>query len=200
MYKYYGKEPTTIRKSLLFGSLIALVVYCLFLFVVFGNISREAFIDLNKAGGNMGVLVDALMQSGDKGIINTALTVFSNFAIITSFLGVGLGLLDYIADLFSFPDTAKGRFYSACITFLPPGILSFFFPNGFIVAIGFAGLVLMFGLFFIPFLMVKKTRKLTGPVLYKVKGGNMLLTIFVLSSLLIAIFHILAMLNYLPMW
>jgi len=84
--------------------------------------------------------------------------------------------------------------------FLPPGILSFFFSNGFIVAIGFAGLVLMFGLFFIPFLMVKKTRKLTGPVLYKVKGGNMLLTIFVLSSLLIAIFHILAMLNYLPVW
>jgi len=102
--------------------------------------------------------------------------------------------------LFSFPDSAKGRFYSACITFLPPGILSFFFPNGFIVAIGFVGLVLMFGLFFIPFLMVKKTRKLTGPVLYKVKGGNILLTIFVLSSLLIAIFHILAMLNYLPVW
>ena len=200
LYKYYGKNPITIKKSMLYGSLFALVVYSLFLFVMFGNISRESFIDINNAGGNMGILVDALTQHGDKGTINTTLTVFSNFAIITSFLGVGLGLLDYIADLFSFPDTAKGRFYSACITFLPPGILSFFFPNGFIAAIGFAGLVLVFGFFFIPFLMIKKTRKLTGPVIYKVKGGNLLLHIFVVSSLLIAIFHILAMLDYLPMW
>ena len=200
LYKYYGKNPTTIRKSMLFGSIIALVVYCFFIFVVFGNISREAFIDINKTGGNIGVLVDALTRSGDKGIVNTAFTIFSNFAIITSFLGVGLGLLDYIADLFSFPDTAKGRFYSTCITFLPSGILSFFFPNGFITAIGFAGLVLMFGLFFIPFLMVKKTRKLTDKVLYKVKGGNLLLNIFVLTSLLITIFYILTMLNYLPKW
>ena len=200
LYKYYGKRPTTIKKSMLLGSLIALVVYCLFVFVVFGNISREAFIDINKAGGNMGVLVDALTQSGDQGIVNTSFTLFSNFAIITSFLGVGLSLLDYIADLFSFPDTAKGRFYSACITFLPSGILSFFFPNGFIAAIGYAGLVLIFSLFFVPFLMIKKTRKLNSEVSYRVKGGNLLLNIFMLSSIFIAIFHVLAMFDYLPIW
>ena len=200
LYKYYGKSPTTIKKSMLIGSLIALLVYCFFIFVIFGNISREEFININSAGGNMGDLVDALTQTGDKGIVSTSFTLFSNFAIITSFLGVGLSLLDYISDLFSFPDTAKGRFYSASITFLPSGILSFFFPNGFILAIGFAGLVLMFGLFFVPFLMIKKTRRLNTTVLYKVRGGNLLLNIFMFSSILIAIFHILAMLNYLPVW
>jgi tryptophan-specific transport protein len=200
LYKYYGKDPITIKKSMLIGSLAALVVYVLFLFVVFGNISREAFVDINSAGGNIGVLVEALTQSGDKGLVNTAFSLFSNFAIISSFIGVGLSLLDYAADLFSFPDTPKGRFYSACIAFLPSGILSLFFPNGFIAAIGYAGLVFMFCLFFIPFLMVRKTRKHHAESSYKVKGGNLLLYTFLISSIMIAVFHILAKLKYLPTW
>lgn len=200
LYKYYGKNPITIKKSLLFGSLIALLVYCLFIFVVFGNISRESFIDINKAGGNMGILVNALSQSGEHSIVNTALTIFSNFAIITSFLGVGLGLFDYISDLFSLPDTGKGRFRAACITFLPAGILSFIFPDGFIAAIGFAGLVCAFALFFIPFLMVRQVRKNDNEGTYKVGGGNILLGLFAISSIVVALLHILAMLNYLPKW
>ena len=200
LYKYYGKDPITIKKSMFIGSVAALIVYLLFIFVVFGNISRASFVEINNAGGNIGVLVDALTRSGDKGLVNTAFSLFSNFAIISSFIGVGLSLLDYVADLFSFPDTAKGRFYSAIIAFLPSGILSLFFPDGFITAIGYAGLVFMFCLFFIPFLMVRKTRKLNSAPSYKVKGGNALLYIFMLSSVLIGVFHILAKLKYLPTW
>lgn len=200
LYKYYGGKPQTIKKGLLYGSLIALAVYLLFLFVSFGNISRDAFIVINQAGGNMGVMVNALKQNGTNKIINIALNIFSNFAVISSFLAVGLSLFDYIADKFSFEDTRKGRLYSACITFLPPGIASLFFPNGFIQAIGFAGLVMVFGFFLVPFLMVHKTRRLKSTAIYKVRGGNLLLYAFLLLSLLIIVFHIMAMMNYLPVW
>ena len=200
LYKYYGGKPQTIKKGLLYGSLIALVVYLLFLIVSFGNVSRDAFIVINQEGGNVGVMVNALEQNGANKIINAVLHIFSNFAIITSFLGVGLSLFDYIADKFSFEDTQKGRFYSACITFLPPGIASFFFPNGFIQAIGFAGLVMVFGFFLVPFLMIHKTRRLKSTTIYKVKGGNVLLYAFLFSSLLVVVLHIMAMLNYLPKW
>ena len=105
-----------------------------------------------------------------------------------------------MADKFSFQDTPKGRFNSACITFLPPGIASFFFPDGFIQAIGFAGLVMVFVFFIIPFLMVDKTRRLKNKTDYKVGGGKVLLYLFLFSSLLIVVFHIMAMLNYLPKW
>ncbi|MEL6358881.1 MAG: aromatic amino acid transport family protein, partial [Bacteroidota bacterium] len=80
LYKFYGKEPMEIKKAILLGSLIALIVYALFLFVVFGNISRDAFVAINESGGNMGVLVNALTDTGERGFLNTALTVFSNFA------------------------------------------------------------------------------------------------------------------------
>lgn len=200
LYKHYGRNTNTIRKGLLFGSVLALLVYALFIFVVFGNISRPEFVVVNESGGNIGDLVNALGQNGSSEILNITLTVFSNFAIITSFLGVSLGLFDYIADTFSFADSPKGRFYTACITFLPSGIASFFFPNGFIAAIGFAGLVVIFGFFVIPYFMIVKTRRLKKTTPYKVPGGKALLGFFLFSSLMVAIFHILGMLDYLPKW
>ena len=145
-------------------------------------------------------LVNAFEKGNTSTVINFMLSLFSNFAIITSFLGVGLGLFDFIADKFSFADTKKGRLKSACITFLPSGILSFFFPNGFIVAIGFAGLVCILGLFIAPFLMVQKTRSSKTESFYQVGGGSGLLRFFLLSSILVGICQILAMLDYLPKW
>lgn len=185
LYKFYGKRPAIIKKSLLGGSLIAFVVYALFLLVAFGNISRQEFIAVNEAGGNIGHLVNAFEKDESGTMISLLLNLFSNFAIITSFLGVGLGLFDFIADKFSFPDDPKGRFISACITFLPPGIASFFFPNGFITAIGFAGLVVIFGFYIAPFFMIKKVRSTMPEGIYKVSGGNSLLLFFLLSSLLV---------------
>ena len=200
LYKFYGKNPRIIQKSLLFGSLIALFVYALFLFVAFGNISRQAFVAINEAGGNIGQLINAFEQGARSETISFALTIFSNFAIITSFLAVGLGLFDYIADLFSFTDDRKGRFYTACITFLPPGIASFFFPNGFIAAIGFAGLVAIIGNYIAAYLMVWKTRKTLKKGIFRVWGGNYLLRLFMFLALLVGLCQILTMLGYLPQW
>jgi tryptophan-specific transport protein len=200
LYKVYGKKPAIIKKSLLWGSLIAFLIYALFISVTFGNISRQEFITINEAGGNIGHLVNALKKEGSSTMISFALNLFSNFAVITSFLGVGLGLFDYIADKFSFADNAKGRFTSACVTFIPPGIASFFFPDGFIAAIGFAGLVTIFGFYVAPFFIVRKMRSTMTESIYKVWGGNSLLIFFILSSILVGVCQVLAMLNYLPQW
>ncbi|VDZ74516.1 tryptophan-specific transport protein [Atlantibacter hermannii] len=72
--------------------------------------------------------------------LDLLLTVFSNFAVASSFLGVTLGLFDYLADLFKFDDSRQGRFKTALVTFLPPMLGGLIWPNGFIYAIGFAGL------------------------------------------------------------
>lgn len=65
--------------------------------------------------------------------------VFSNFAVASSFLGVTLGLFDYLADLFGFDDSAMGRFKTALLTFIPPMIGGLVKPDGFLYAIGYAG-------------------------------------------------------------
>jgi len=188
LYKFYGKKPMLIKRSLLIGSLLALLVYSLFILVAFGNISRQEFIAANQAGGNIGNLVEAFNKDGLQSTSGMVLHLFSNLAIISSFLGVGLGLFDYIADKFALANHGKGRFKTACIAFLPSGIASFFFPNGFIAAIGFAGLVIIFAFFVIPF------------CLYQVSGGYTLLYFFLVSSLLVGICKVLTLLNVLPQW
>ncbi len=49
--------------------------------------------------------------------LDLLLVVFSNFAVASSFLGVTLGLFDYLADLFGFDDSAVGRLKTALLTF-----------------------------------------------------------------------------------
>ena len=111
---------------------------------------------------------------------------------------MGLNLFDYIADRFGFENNGKGRFYAACITFLPPGLASLFFPHGFIAAIGFAGLFVILGYFVLPFLMVWKLRAANTATKYQLSGGKPLLIIVLVLSLVTAACHILAMLDYLP--
>lgn len=200
LYKFYGKKPAIIKRSIFWGSLIAFLVYALFIMVAFGNISRQEFIAINEAGGNIGHLVNAFEKGKGSTIVSFALNLFSNFAIITSFLGVGLGLFDFIADKFSFADDKKGRLKTVLITFLPSGIASFFFPNGFIAAIGFAGLVCIIGFFLAPFFMVWKLRSANTKGIYQVAGGKGLLIFFILSSVLVGACQIFAMLNWLPKW
>lgn len=198
LYKFYGKDIPKIKGSLFFGSLIALVTYLIWLMVTFGIIPRADFIPINAAGGNMGDLVSALEQKIGSSTIQSALTLFSNFAIISSFLGVGLNLFDYIADRFGFANDYKGRFYTACITFLPPGLFSLLWPHGFIAAIGFAGIVIFIGFFLLPFLMVKKLRSINKTTPYRLAGGNAILFFVLIMSSITATCHVLAMLDFLP--
>ena len=51
--------------------------------------------------------------------IAVVLNFFAYMAIATSFLGVTLGLFDYIADLFKFDDSVLGRTKTTLVTFLP---------------------------------------------------------------------------------
>ena len=198
LFKYYGLDIPKIKGSLFYGSILALLTYLAWICICFGVIPRVEFVAINAAGGNMGDLVGALEQKIGNSTIQSALNFFSNFAIISSFLGVGLNLFDYIADRFGFDNNAKGRFYTTCITFLPPGLASLFFPHGFIAAIGFAGLVVIIGYFVIPFLMVRKLRATKTVTQYRLSGGNALLILVLVLSIVIAICHVLAMLNYLP--
>lgn len=197
LYKYYGKDVSKIKGSLLFGSLLALLTYLVWISVTFGILSRNEFIPINAAG-NVGDLVGAMEQKIGNTTIQSSLNLFSNFAIISSFLGVGLNLFDYIADRLGFDNSSQGRFYTACITFLPPGLASFFFPHGFHAAIGFAGIVIFTGFFLIPFLMVWKLRTTKQTTHYQLFGGKPLLILVLILSMITAICHVLAMLDYLP--
>lgn len=97
LMKYYGKDPRTIVKCLIYGTLLALALYVIWLLGTMGNIPRPEFIGIAQKGGNIDVLVQALSGVLNSRSLDLLLVVFSNFAVASSFLGVTLGLFDYLA-------------------------------------------------------------------------------------------------------
>lgn len=200
LIKYYGKEPTRIRKCLLYGSLTSLTVYSLWLLATMGNISREQFEPIIDAGGNIGDLVSALGKLGDNDNLFALLNAFANMAVVSSFLGVTLGLFDFIADKFSFDDSHTGRFKTALVTFIPPTIGGLFFPNGFIYAIGLAGLCAAVWGAIVPALAVRASRRKFDDALYKVWGGNALIYFLLCYGAVLIVCYGLAAFGILPVY
>ncbi|MFZ6870415.1 aromatic amino acid transport family protein, partial [Klebsiella pneumoniae] len=71
--------------------------------------------------------------------VELAVHLFAHLALATSFLGVSLGLFDFLADMFQRKNSVGGRLQSGIITFLPPLAVALFYPRGFDMALGDAG-------------------------------------------------------------
>jgi len=133
--------------------------------------------------------------------LDSMLTLFANLAVASSFLGVTLGLFDYLADLFGFDDSRTGRIKTAAVTFIPPTILGLLFPNGFILAIGFAALAATIWAVIVPALLAYKVRQqYPDYVGFKVPGGTPLIVLVVLFGIVTATCHLLAMADILPVF
>ena len=200
LVKYYGTDPARIRQCLLYGSLFSLVVYLLWQLATLGNIPREQFKPIIAAGGNIGELVSALSQIADSDRLAALLNAFANMAVVSSFLGVTLGLFDFIADKFHFEDSHMGRFKTALITFLPPTIGGLFFPNGFIYAIGLAGLCAALWGTIVPALCARVSRQKFGNPHFQVWGGNGLIYFMFFYGALLVVCYALAALGVLPVY
>jgi len=105
---------------------------------------------------------------------------FSLFALITSFLAIGISFVDFLKD--GIP--GKNRLVYLSLVIVPPMVFSLFYPNIFLEALSLAGGfadVLLFGI--LPPVVVwigRYVKKAQGS--YQVPGGKLLLAgVFLLS-------------------
>ncbi|MEI9713870.1 tryptophan permease [Moellerella wisconsensis] len=200
LVKYYRKDSKSVVRSLFIGTLIALVIYILWQYVIQGNISRDSFKQIIAEGGNIDALLRQMDTSTGNSTVSKFLTLFSYMALASSFLGVTLGLFDYLADFFKFKDNGSGRFKSAVVTFLPPTVLALLLPNGFLYAIGFAGLAATVWAVIVPAMMAKACRKRFPNSPYRAPGGHFLIGFVILFGVINAVAHILSLFNLLPVF
>ena len=200
LVKYFGKDPGTINKCLRNGTLIALACYVAWIVAADGIIPRESFKTVIHEGGNVGNLVAAAGAGVDGSFILRMLEAFSCLAVATSFLGAGLGLFDYMADLCRFGDSRSGRTKTALITFLPPVLAGFVWPNGFLMAIGWAGLAATIWSVIVPALMLRVSRKKFPDSAYRTPGGAKTVPLLLIYGIVTAICHVLFVLHVLPMY
>ena len=132
-------------------------------------------------------------------IIANAVKIFSTLALVTSFLGVALGLLECIEDLLkqSF-DIHAGRISLGLMTFIPPVLFSLFYPEGFILALGYAGQMFAFYAVVLPVALVWKARSIHPNLPYRVWGGNALLVLVLVLGVIITSIPFAIRAGYLP--
>lgn len=194
----YGKRKDKLVKSIVLGSLLALLIYLFWLYCTMGNIPREKFKEIISSGGNVDALVKSFMGTHPGGVIEFFLLVFSNLAVASSFFGVTLGLFDYLADLFKIDNSHFGRFKTVLLTFLPPGILYLLFPNGFIYGIGGAGLCATIWAVIVPALLALESRKRFPNKTFTVWGGKVIPAVVILFGVTVIICWFGNVLNILP--
>lgn len=198
LVKYYDRNGQRVMRAIFLGTGIALVIYALWQYAIQGNLPRTEFAPVIAKDGDIAALLSALGKYIQTDYIAVVLKFFAYMAIATSFLGVTLGLFDYIADMLKLDDSISGRTKTTLITFLPPLVLSLIFPFGFVIAIGYAGLAATIWAAIVPALLAKASRQKFPTRSYTVYGGNFMVYFVILFGVLNIIAQLGAQLDWLP--
>jgi len=169
---YMNGDVRKLRKIFVIGSFIPLVAYIFWQLATLGSIDSSAFSSLLANHAGLNGLLQAIREVVASPHVELAVHLFADLALATSFLGVALGLFDYLADLFQRSNTAGGRLQTGAITFLPPLAFALFYPRGFVMALGYAGVALAVLALIIPSLLAMKSRQEHPQAAYRVAGGK----------------------------
>ena len=197
--KYLDGNVKALRISILVGSAITLCAYILWQMSTHGLLTQNEFLQILKEDATLNGLVKATLAITGSNMIAGAVKLFSTLALVTSFLGVGLGLLECIEDLLkrSF-NISAGRISLGLMTFIPPLVFALFYPEGFILALGYAGQMFAFYAVVLPVSLVWKARRAHTNLPYKVWGGNLTLIIVLVFGVIITSIPFAIRAGYLP--
>ncbi len=203
----YYREERLAQKAIIGGTIIALFTYTVWLMSVYGNLPRLNFGPIIAEGGNVDALLTSLKAVLPEETLSNVISSFSAAAILSSFIGVGLGVFDFLADLFKFDSSSKkGRTKTWAVTFIPPLVFSLLFPFGFLVAIGYAASAAAIWACIVPAFLVKKARlkRVSEALLeqdkpsYKVPGGDWVLVGVFCYGVSIILINILVFFDVVP--
>lgn len=126
-----------IRQSIVVGSVIPLLMFLIWNAVILGSMGGLA--SLSTSSEVLDPLA-ILRNNTESPGLSIVVSVFSEFAIATSFIGFTYGLLDFLKDAFQVREiTSDNRLPFYSIVFLPALGLSTLNPNIFFTALDYAG-------------------------------------------------------------
>ncbi|MET1280620.1 aromatic amino acid transport family protein [Vibrio navarrensis] len=192
--RYLDGDTGSLRKAILFGSLIPLVIYIFWQIVTLGVVKQDDLLANSALSGLIAQLAITVHQSQ----LGTLVGVFADLALLTSFLGVSLGLFEFLGDTLKKQQGNSNRVIAAVVTFTPPLCFALFYPQGFITALGYAAIALTVLAIFLPVAMVNKVRKQNPQRAYRVAGGQVSLLLTGGVGVLIVAAQILISFGVLP--
>ena len=165
---YLDGHTPSLRKAILIGSAIPLIIYIFWQVVTLGVVNQSTLLE----NQGLSALISTLSTTVHQSNLGQAIGIFADLALLTSFLGVSLGLFEFLGDTIKKRTNGNSRLVVGLVTFLPPMGFAMFYPQGFIMALGYAAIALAVLAIFLPIMMAKKARSQAQESHYQVFGGN----------------------------
>lgn len=182
LYGYMHHNIVRTRTVIIIGSFLPFIVYAIWQALILGIVPIDGPGGLAEALENGENAVQPLKNFLDNPHVYTIGRFFAFFALITSFMGVTLGLTDFLADGLQIKKTATGKILLSLLVYIPPLLLAFTFPGVFLTALDYAGgfgCALLLGL--LPILMVWSGRYHLGiSTAHALPGGRILLLLLII--------------------
>jgi len=193
--KMYDDDTKRINHCFAISLLLIIAIYVLWSYVTLGNGSRGEFINYIKNGEDyIGMLTR--LSSSDAVTTKAIGALFLGLAVVTSFIGVSKGLIDYMRDIFT--RNKYKRIRVEWLIFPPVLMMVMIFPQGFMYGIGFAGFCGVLWACFIPAITVIKSRQKFTSQRYTTFGGAIMPRVLMLFSIVVMVSFLLLVINVLP--
>jgi tyrosine-specific transport protein len=197
---YLKSHVRSLRLAIIGGTFLAFVIYAIWLALILGIVPVGGTNGLSAALAQGEPATQFLRAHVEGRYVAQIAEFFAFFAIVTSFLGMALGLFDFLADGLHIPKMGWGNVLLGLLIVVPTLIFAVKFERIFLLALdtsGGFGDTILNGI--IPVLMVWMGRYRLG---YKgaeqVPGGKVALTLILLFFVVCLGMKILSDVGYLP--
>lgn len=197
---YCKNDKTQLKRVFFWGSLIPTFVYIIWTTCVLGVLYLEdpvVFQQILVGKAAIGDVILALSHISNATSIHLFSTITSLLAILTSIIGVGLGLKDswkiILIKRIKHPTTHS--FATVFITFIPSLLAVLFIQNAFIKALSFAGMISAILAVLLPLYLLKKAKEKTSMYHYPILQYKSLQFVALSIGIVIVICEILNLVN-----
>lgn len=178
------------RYVVLAGSTIPLLAYLAWQWAIQGLLEQQYFLAVLADLPDLPGLMQALQNSEVPSHIGSTVRLFAALALSTSLLGVTLGLFDHWLEQFQSSTSRYSHLQAGLCTFLPPLAFALVYPQGFMLALGYAAMALALLALLLPAALVWKIRQQAGPAPYRVVGGRWALFLVLLCGIVIILLQL----------
>lgn len=191
MRNYFHGHPKKVRKVILIGSSIPVIIYILWEYLILGIVPLEGANGLLAAKAEGLSAVVPLKNIVAAPMVYAIGQAFAFCALTTSFLGVTLGLFDFLSDGLKIKKKGRGKIFLYLMVYTPPTLIAMLYPKIFIRALSYAGGIgcaLLLGLFPVMMVWSGRYRKKLDTKHQQLGGGKVtlsLLALFVVFELII---------------
>ncbi len=183
---YMDRDYKRVRKAIILGTSIPLLLYLVWEFTILGNVPLQALLEAEKAGHNAIIPLQAAL--GEGAFLSYVGQAFAFFAMTTSFIGMAIAFFDFWADGLKWPKKGMKRLGLCGLVFGIPILIVWINPNIFLKAINLAGglgVAILLGIYPVLFVWAGRYKHRFAHQHHLVKGGKITLSALFLFVLLV---------------